>query len=233
MIHIAIVEDEENFAKDLQNYICQYSTEMHIATETDRFYDGMSFLDEYSGKYQIIFMDIAMPNMNGMEAARKLREIDRDVCLIFVTSLAQYAIRGYEVSALDFIVKPVTYDLFKIRMDRAVSLLHTEDYYAIKTAEGIRKINWNSLLYIESNKHYLYFHTKQDICRMRGTMKELPDDLERKGFAFISGSLLVNLSYVEELYGNEVKIGEERLTIARAYKTKFKETLTGYLGGLL
>ena len=164
--------------------------------------------------------------------AEKLRKIDKEVCLIFVTSLAQYAIRGYEVSALDFIVKPVSYELFKIRMERAISLVHKTDYYTIKTADGIRKININNLMYIESNKHYLYFHTTKDVCRMRGTMKEISESFENKSFAFISGSLLVNLSYVEEMYGNTIKIGEEILSIARMYKMKFREKLAGYLGGI-
>lgn len=146
--------------------------------------------------------------------------------------MAQYAIRGYEVSALDFIVKPVSYELFKIRMERAISLVHKTDYYTIKTADGIRKININNLMYIESNKHYLYFHTTKDVCRMRGTMKEISESFENKSFAFISGSLLVNLSYVEEMYGNTIKIGEEILSIARMYKMKFREKLAGYLGGI-
>lgn len=65
MIHIAIVEDEKEFAQTLQDYIQRYMAETHTAIQTDTFHDGMSFLDEYSGKYQIVFMDIAMPHMNG------------------------------------------------------------------------------------------------------------------------------------------------------------------------
>ena len=134
MIHIAIVEDEKEFAQTLQDYIQRYMAETHTAIQTDTFHDGMSFLDEYSGKYQIVFMDIAMPHMNGMDTAERLRKVDSNVCLIFITSLAQYAIRGYEVEALDFIVKPVAYDLFKIRLEKAISRIRTADYYTIKTA---------------------------------------------------------------------------------------------------
>lgn len=231
MIYVAVVEDE--FAGSLLKYIHQYSMELNLPIQTERFYDGMSFLDEYTGKYQIVFMDIAMPNMNGMETAGKLRKVDKDVCLIFVTSLAQYAIRGYEVSALDFIVKPLTYELFKVRMERAVAWVHVDDYYTIKTSDGIKKININNLIYIESSKHYLYFHTTKDVSRMRGSMREISDYFESKSFAYLSGSVLVNLSYVEEMDGNTVKVGAETLPIARMYKTKFREKLTGYLGGIL
>lgn len=155
------------------------------------------------------------------------------MCLIFITSLAQYAIRGYEVEALDFIVKPVAYDLFKIRLEKAISRIRTADYYTIKTANGLRKIRLSDLIYIESNKHYLYFHTTTETSRMRGTMRDLEGAFEQKGFALISGSLLVNLSYVEEIEGNSVTAGGEMLAVARAYKTKFRERLTEYMGGMI
>lgn len=233
MIHIAIVEDEKEFAQTLQEYIQRYMAETHTAIQADTFHDGMSFLDEYSGKYQIVFMDIAMPHMNGMDTAERLRKVDSNVCLIFITSLAQYAIRGYEVEALDFIVKPVAYDLFKIRLEKAISRIRTADYYTIKTANGLRKIRLSDLIYIESNKHYLYFHTTTETSRMRGTMRDLEGAFEQKGFALISGSLLVNLSYVEEIEGNSVTAGGEMLAVARAYKTKFRERLTEYMGGMI
>lgn len=232
MIHIAIVEDEKEFVTMFQDYLQRYMRETHTAIQMETFYDGMSFLDEYSRKYQIVFMDIAMPHMNGMTTAKRLRQMDPDVCLIFITGLTQYAIRGYEVEALDFIVKPVTYDLFKIRLEKAISRIRIADYYTIKTANGLRKINLSDLIYIESNKHYLYFHMTTETVRMRGTMHDVSADFEQKSFAFISGSLLVNLSYVEGMQGNLLTVGGETITVARVYKTKFRERLTEYMGGI-
>lgn len=233
MIHIAIVEDDKEFVKMFQDYLQRYMRETHTAIQVETFHDGMSFLDEYSGKYQIVFMDIAMPHMNGMTTAERLREMDSDVCLIFITSLTQYAIRGYEVEALDFIIKPVTYDLFKIRLEKAISRISILDYYTIKTANGLRKINLSDLIYIESNKHYLYFHMTMETIRMRGTMHAVSAEFVQKSFAFISGSLLVNLSYVEGIQGNSLMVDGETFVIARTYKTKFRERLTEYMGGII
>lgn len=233
MIHIAIVEDEKEFEKMLLDYIQRYMSETHTMIQTDTFHDGMSFLDEYSGKYQIVFMDIAMPNMNGMDTAQRLRNVDASVGLIFITSLAKYAIRGYEVAALDFIVKPVSYELFKIRLEKAIVRNRVTDYYTLKTPNGLRKIKYDNLVYIESSKHYLYFHMTAETSRMRGTMRDVGAAFEQRGFAFISGSFLVNLSYVDELHGSSITAGGETLNVARAYKTKFRERLTEYMGGML
>ena len=101
MISIAIVEDQAELSNTLLSYIRRYMAETHEAIEAKVFCDGAPFIDEC---FQIVFMDIAMPNIDGQEAARRLREIDNVVCLIFITSLAQYAIRGFEVSALDFVL---------------------------------------------------------------------------------------------------------------------------------
>lgn len=232
MIHIAVVEDEKQFSETLKQYIQQYMAETHVLLECDAFTDGIHFVEDYSGKYQIVFMDIAMPHMDGMTAAAKIREIDRDVCLIFMTSMAQYAIRGYEVAALDFVVKPVEYELFKIKLEKAISHIKVNEFYTIKSSDGIRKINLKDLVYIESSKHYLHFHTCSNMFRMRGSMREIEETFSEKGFAFVNSSILVNLAYVEAMTGNLIDVSGEQMKLARAYKITFREKLAAYLGGL-
>lgn len=231
MISIAIVEDQEEFSNVLVDYIKRYMKETHRTITVSLFRDGASFIDEYNGKYQIVFMDIAMPHMNGLDAARKLREKDNTVCLIFITSMAQYAIRGYEVSALDFILKPVQYDLFRIKLDKAISHIRKDTVFTIQIPNGVKNVSLEDLIYIESNKHYLYFRTTSDTYRMRGSMRELRGFFEGKGFALANGSQLVNLSYVKEVHGNEIQIAGETLNIARTYKTDFWNKLTVYMSG--
>ena len=97
MIRIAVVEDDDAYAQTLAGYIRRYVAESKEALACERFADGMTFLEEQRGGFDIVLLDIAMPHMNGLEAAKRLRAQDENVCIIFITTLAKYAIRGYEV----------------------------------------------------------------------------------------------------------------------------------------
>lgn len=233
MLSIAIVEDQAEFANLLLTYIKRYMNETHEVIEANVFRDGASFIDEYTGGFQIVFMDIAMPYLNGMEAANRLRAMDKTVCLIFVTTLSQYAIRGYEVDALDFLIKPVEYELFRLKMEKARFYLERSApaTYTIFTATGMQKVRLSELVYIESAKHYLLFHTTKEVYKMRGSLKDIAKDFLSKGFANISGSVLVNLSYVDAVKGNDITLGDDILSIARIYKADFMRKLAAFIGG--
>ena len=107
MIRIAVVEDEELYAEQLQNYISKYAEERKKQIKVTWFQDGEDIVSGYKGEYDIILLDIQMRFMDGMTAAEKIRELDSEVVLMFITNMIQYAVRGYEVDAMDYVVKPV------------------------------------------------------------------------------------------------------------------------------
>ena len=123
MFKVAIVEDSIKDFTLLKSYLEQYEKENNIEFNIQCFENGIRFLDKFSANYDIIFMDIDMPYMNGLEVSKKIREIDKTVVLIFVTNLSQYAVNGYEVEALDYIVKPISYFNFSIKSCWAVFII--------------------------------------------------------------------------------------------------------------
>ena len=134
MIRIAIVEDDRVCAGTLQEYLCRYEKESGEIIQSTLFEDGEDIAVGYRAEYDIILMDIEMQFMDGMSAAEAIRKVDEEVTIIFITNMAQYAIRGYSVNALDYVLKPVSYFAFSQRLDRAVSRLRKKEkhYVVIK-----------------------------------------------------------------------------------------------------
>ena len=114
MYHIAIVEDEKEFSTQLEKYLEQYQEENNVRFKVSVFQDGAEILEDYKKIYDVILLDIEMPRLNGMDAAEQIREMDTEVTLMFITNMASYAINGYAVGALDFVMKPINYYTFSI-----------------------------------------------------------------------------------------------------------------------
>ena len=123
MIHIAIVEDDVHDKARLKKCLKRYEEETQRRFEVTEFSDGEDIITEYMAKYDLILMDIEMTFMNGMSAARRIREMDPDVELIFITNMPQYAIQGYKVNALDYLLKPLSYFSFTETMKDTLSQL--------------------------------------------------------------------------------------------------------------
>ena len=152
-VRIAIVEDEKSAARALEQAIQRYGTENKVSFTIRVWHDPLLFLEEYQAEYDIVYMDIRMPALSGMETARNLRKMDRMVMLIFVTSLAQYALEGYTVGAFDYILKPVKYYDFALKLHWALEHLPEKQEATILLVSGGSKIRLRlrDLLYAETD----------------------------------------------------------------------------------
>ena len=232
MLNIAIVEDERAAADVLSEYINRYCAEKHAAANVVVFSDAMSLLSGYKPVYDIIFMDIMLPGMNGMDAAKKLRKADGSAIIVFVTNMANFAVRGYEVNALDFIIKPLIYDSFAMKMNKAVSaaLGRRRRTICIQT-DGVTKIvDITRIRYVEVSRHYLVYHTELGNYRARGTLGEAEKQLGNESFARCNVCYLVNMRFVSEIDGENLTVGGDILKISRARKKQFMNALANYLG---
>ena len=230
MYKIALVDDEYESAELLSRCIEEYSKEYGVLFNISRFKNGLNFIEDYTPEYDIVFMDVDMPQMSGLEAAGKLREMDTTVIIVFVTFLAKYAISGYKYDALDYMVKPISYSAFRITMNRALQRCarKKKDTVILPSSEGDICIELNCLNYVEINNHDITYHTTRGNFTAYGTMRAIEKLLPAKQFCKCNRCYLVNLRSVTRIQGNAVFIGDEELEISRPRKQEFIAALHEY-----
>ena len=230
MYKIAIVEDEWESAERLSQCLELYSRESGAMFNITRYKNGLNFLEEYKPTYDIVFMDIDMPHKNGLAVAGELRRIDPAVVLIFVTFLAKYAVRGYEVEALSYMVKPLNYNAFNMTMDRAVSRCARWDRPTVllPSSEGTIRIELSCLNCVEIADHNITYHTTQGDFSAYGTMRTVEKLLPAQQFSRCNRSVLVNLRSVKRISGDFVYVGDQKFEISRTRKQAFLEAIHAY-----
>lgn len=237
MLRIAIVDDDAKFRKQLGEFISRF-----FQHETDQFFlrcygDGVTFLSEYHSDFDIVIIDIMMPLMNGIEVAHKIREQDKNVLVMFITSTADFAIRGYEVSAVDYILKPLSYETdFKFKFGRAVrkadALKTRGKELVLKDDRGrFIKLSADDLIYVAKDRDNALYHTTQGVFSQRIPIFKVKESLQGEAaFAAVNSGCLVNMAFIDNISGNVVElVNGERLVLSRGKKKEFYESFFDYM----
>ena len=234
-MNIAVVDDNLNDRKMILDYLSQFFNESGVDYATSTFEDGVSFLKDYSFSYDFIIFDIDMPQMSGIDTAKELRKKDSNVTIMFVTNMPQYALEGYSVEAVDYVLKPLSYPDFRLKMKKATRYILRNSVKKVTintTEEGLITVDSSDIYYVESKLHYIYYHTKKGIYKMRAKLTEVEDILLPYHFARSGGSFLINLAYLEKIDGNEIVIAGETLPLSRRMKASLMSAFTKYMGGI-
>lgn len=241
MLKIAICDDEGYFRKFIREILTGYIERNGGIYEIDEFASGKEFVDlgiELIG-YKIVFLDINMDDMDGMEAAQKIREVSNDIFIVFVTAFVNYTIEGYKVDAVRYIVKNNVN--FSEQVYECMDAISAKMNYVVKKKtfhfnEGTRNIALERVLYIESRLHKLEFYIMEDkLSRysLYGTLNDMERELADDAFVRIHQSYLVNMKYIESVSRYKAALSNGvRLEIPKARYRQVEETYVAYRGEL-
>lgn len=234
MVRIAFVEDDPAVMETLVDYIRRYERQYGGSFELTQFSDGDEIVSDYRAIYDIIFLDVQMKRMDGMTAAEHIRKVDSDVILVFITNMAQFAIRGYAVDAMDYVLKPVPYFAFSQQLQKALARVKKRgnNFLNLSVDGGLRRVAVSSVYYLESDGHRVNLYTEGGPITAAGSLKDFEEKLAEQNFVRCNSGYLVNLAQVTGVQQSIAQVGPHAVQISRPRKKAFMEALTDYLGGL-
>ena len=233
MNYIAVVEDSAQDRAVLDSYLEKYQQEKNCHFQITHFSDGDEIALGYKGGYDLILMDIEMTFMDGMSAAEEIRRADPEVLIIFITNSPQYAIKGYAVDALDYVLKPVSYYAFSQRLGRAVERVarRARHFLQINAHGTAHKLETSAIYWIENCGHDLVFHTAEGEVTAPGSMTETEEKLAQDSYFRVNKGCLVNLEHVDRMDGEDAVVHGDRVPLARARRKAFLDALNDYING--
>lgn len=233
-----IAVDDEPLALGLMVSHIKKTPFLELKGAFDNPIDAMEYIE--GDTVQLLFLDIQMPDLTGVEFARIIKSKCR---VIFTTAYNQYALEGFEVEALDYLLKPISYSKFITSAQRAqryfeateaetvptITVASTpkedKDFLFVKAEHQIKRINFDRIIYIESSGDYLklFLKDEKDALLCHSTMKSMEEELPKEQFMRIHRSFIINLSTVDTIENNRIIYGKERIPVSRQYKSMFDE----------
>lgn len=232
MIKIAIVEDSATDAERLQSYIDRWKNEKEEIVQVTVFKSSLDFLEKIKDSYDIIFLDIVLPDKNGVDVAKEIRKVNTVAIIVFTTNMMQYAINGYEVNALDFILKPIAYVRFAMLMNKCllrIKSISDRPTITCRIPGSTYCLNLSDICYVEVRGHnVLIYLVDGKVIEQRNKLCEIEKIFPINQFVRCSISYLVNLQYVDKISGDFVYVNGNALKITRSKNRTFRESFVNY-----
>lgn len=233
MITIALVDDDDADARVTASMIDRYFDGDASRYAVTRFADGDSLLRDYKASFDLMFLDVEMPGTDGVTVARRLRVVDDQTVLVFTTKMAQYAVEGYDVDAIGYLLKPLNYYAFAIKMRKAEDIVAKRRSVTVPLTVGSETVFVPSadIRYVEVLDHALLYYTGEGIRKVWASLKDAAETLEPVGFVPVSRYCLVNLEWVRAVHGDDVDVDGERVRVSRSRRKSLMQALAAYHGG--
>ena len=233
---LVLLQDKKDSIDDLNNCLSlldKYSKEKNVQFDIQTFESGDAFLIRFKSQFDFIILDINLSAMNGIDVARSVRTKDEEVIIMFATNLAKYATNGYEVDAIDFALKPLTYASFYLRLERVMKKLNkkSDSFLVVPSDGGFSKINVNDVLYVEVISHDIIFHmiSGQSITTS-GTLKKYDEKLKDLWFIRCNSCYLVNAHKIKRVEKLDIQlVNDEVIAISHPKKKSFMESFKKYV----
>lgn len=231
MFLIGIVDENEQERASLKSCIEAYFAQSKEQCVIHEFSDGVAFIQSQE-KYHMIFLEAQIKEMDGIEAAKFFRMVNKEGEIVFVTHALGMAVRGYEVDAADFLIKPVTEHAAARVLDKLIKKidLSMSRLLGLRTSKGIYTLAPNDILYIEVYDHDLIYHTVYGEYVVRGNLGEVYKKLEKYYFIQCSRSYLVNMRHIRHIVKESVWVGDEEIRISKSRQKEMEQRFLAYLG---
>ena len=236
MFRIAVCEDEKAQREYMEKLISEWQQCSEKKTTVDSFVSAEQFLFETEGKlaYDLLILDIQMGQMNGVDLARKVREQDARVSIVFLTGIKDYALEGYEVGAVRYLLKPIKEAEFFSLLDKLYeeTKQRKEDYFLFQTGGVTNRVAFSEILYAEAEGHYVCLKTSEKEWKWKTNFSSLSAELEKNGFFLLRRGLYVNLAQVSRIGKTECMLENgEVLPVSKARYQALNEAFIAYYKG--
>ena len=222
-----LVVDDEPLSQDVIIDFVNASPELKlVAVCSDALEAGKLLKD---GSIDLLFLDINMPKLSGIGFVKSLKE---PPLFVFITAYPEYAIEGFDVDAVDYLLKPVSFERFRLAVNRVLERFALKEnsnaaphFIMVRADKKSYKIDFNELLFLEAQGDYVKFVTSERAIMVHGTLREFIALLPGKYFEQIHKSYVISLSKIDYLEGNLVKVGNHKLPVSLSYKEQFLKKL--------